>query len=462
MVEPSGGRLPPQAVEAEQSVLGSMLLSKEAIGKAVELLDESCFYRVEHQQIFQAIVGLYDANKPVDLITLTQELKKRRRLKEVGGRVYLMGLLESTPTAANLEYYARIVLEKATLRKLADVSTGIVTQCYQPEVEADSLLDKAEQQIFNLSESRMRGGFVHIGEILPHTFEAIEEFHKREGFVTGIPSGFKELDSLTSGFQKSDLVIIAGRPSMGKTAFSLSIAQYVAIKEKLPVAIFSLEMSKSQLVQRMLCSEARVDSHLLRTGRLPNRDWPRLSIAVGPLSEAPLFIDDTPAIGVLEMRAKARRLKSSQNIGMVILDYLQLMQGPKGAENRQQEISTICRSLKGLAKELDVPVLALSQLSRQVEVRGKEHRPQLSDLRESGAIEQDADLVLFIYRPEVYGILQDRKGNPLQGVAEIIIGKQRNGPTGSVKLAFIDEYAKFENPAFLEEEPSVEEEGSLP
>ncbi len=462
MIEPSGERLPPQAVEAEQSVLGSMLLSKEAIGKAVELLDESCFYRVEHQQIFQAIVGLYDANKPVDLITLTQELKKRRKLKEIGGRVYLMGLLESTPTAANLEYYARIVLEKATLRKLADVSTGIVTECYQPQVEADSLLDKAEQQIFNLSESRMRGGFVHIGEILPHTFEAIEEFHKREGFVTGIPSGFKELDSLTSGFQKSDLVIIAGRPSMGKTALSLSIAQYVAIKEKLPVAIFSLEMSKSQLVQRMLCSEARVDSHLLRTGRLPNRDWPRLSIAVGPLSEAPLFIDDTPAIGVLEMRAKARRLKSSQNIGMVILDYLQLMQGPKGAENRQQEISTICRSLKGLAKELDVPVVALSQLSRQVEVRGKEHRPQLSDLRESGAIEQDADLVLFIYRPEVYGILQDRKGNPLQGIAEIIIGKQRNGPTGSVKLAFIDEYAKFENPAFVEEESTVEEEGSLP
>jgi len=449
--------LPPQAVEAEQSVLGAMLLSKEAIGKAVELLNESCFYRVEHQQIFQAIITLYDANKPVDLITLTHELRKRRKLKEAGGRVYLMNLLESTPTAANLEYYARIILEKATLRNLADVATGIVTECYQPQVEADNLLDKAEQQIFNLSESRMRGGFVHIGEILPHTFEAIEEFHKREGFVTGIPSGFKELDSLTSGFQKSDLVIIAGRPSMGKTALSLSIAQYVSIKEKLPVAIFSLEMSKSQLVQRMLCSEARVDSHLLRTGRLPNRDWPRLSIAVGPLSEAPIFIDDTPAIGVLEMRAKARRLKSSHNIGMVILDYLQLMQGPKGAENRQQEISTICRSLKGLAKELDVPVVALSQLSRQVEVRGKEHRPQLSDLRESGAIEQDADLVLFIYRPEIYGILQDRKGNPLQGLAEIIIGKQRNGPTGSVKLAFIDEYAKFENPAFIEEEPAIEE-----
>lgn len=457
MIEPSGERLPPQAVEAEQSVLGAMLLSKEAIGKAVELLDESCFYRVEHQQIFQAIITLYDANKPVDLITLTHELRKRRKLKEAGGRVYLMNLLESTPTAANLEFYARIVLEKATLRNLADVATGIVTDCYQPQVEADNLLDKAEQQIFNLSESRMRGGFVHIGEILPHTFEAIEEFHKREGFVTGIPSGFKELDSLTSGFQKSDLVIIAGRPSMGKTALSLSIAQYVSIKEKLPVAIFSLEMSKSQLVQRMLCSEARVDSHLLRTGRLPNRDWPRLSIAVGPLSEAPIFIDDTPAIGVLEMRAKARRLKSSHNIGMVILDYLQLMQGPKGAENRQQEISTICRSLKGLAKELDVPVVALSQLSRQVEVRGKEHRPQLSDLRESGAIEQDADLVLFIYRPEIYGILQDRKGNPLQGMAEIIIGKQRNGPTGSVKLAFIDEYAKFENPAFIEEEPAIEE-----
>jgi len=457
MIEPSGERLPPQAVEAEQSVLGAMLLSKEAIGKAVELLDESCFYRVEHQQIFQAIITLYDANKPVDLITLTHELRKRRKLKEAGGRVYLMNLLESTPTAANLEFYARIVLEKATLRNLADVATGIVTDCYQPQVEADNLLDKAEQQIFNLSESRMRGGFVHIGEVLPHTFEAIEEFHKREGFVTGIPSGFKELDSLTSGFQKSDLVIIAGRPSMGKTALSLSIAQYVSIKEKLPVAIFSLEMSKSQLVQRMLCSEARVDSHLLRTGRLPNRDWPRLSIAVGPLSEAPIFIDDTPAIGVLEMRAKARRLKSSHNIGMVILDYLQLMQGPKGAENRQQEISTICRSLKGLAKELDVPVVALSQLSRQVEIRGKEHRPQLSDLRESGAIEQDADLVLFIYRPEIYGILQDRKGNPLQGMAEIIIGKQRNGPTGSVKLAFIDEYAKFENPAFIEEEPAIEE-----
>ncbi len=458
MNQPNGEKLPPQAVEAEQSVLGAMLLSKEAIGRAVELLDESCFYRGEHQQIFQAIVSLYDQNKPVDLITLTQELKKRRKLKEVGGRVYLMALLESTPTAANIDHYARIVLEKATLRKLADVATGIVSECYQPQVEADNLLDKAEQQIFNLSENRMRGGFVHIGEILPHTFEAIEEFHKREGFVTGIPSGFKELDSLTSGFQKSDLVIVAGRPSMGKTAFSLSIAQYVAIKEKIPVAIFSLEMSKSQLVQRMLCSEARVDSHLLRTGRLPSKDWPRLSIAVGPLSEAPIFIDDTPAIGILEMRAKARRLKSSQNIGMVMVDYLQLMQGPKGAENRQQEISIICRSLKGLAKELDVPVVALSQLSRQVEVRGKEHRPQLSDLRESGAIEQDADLVLFIYRPELYGILQDRKGNPLQGIAEIIIGKQRNGPTGSVKLAFIDEYAKFENPTFIEEEPVIEGE----
>jgi replicative DNA helicase len=450
--ETSGERVPPQAIEVEQAVLGAMLLDREAIGKAIEIIDEECFYREAHSKIYSAIVSLYDRNEAVDIVTVTDELTKRSQLEEVGGRIYLINLTESVATAANIEYHARIILEKATLRKLISASSKIVSQCYDTTQEVDELLDKAEQEVFSISEGRIKEGFVPIGEILPRTFEAIDEYAKRGGIVTGIATGFTELDVLTGGLQNSDLVVIAGRPSMGKTSLALSIAEHVAVDEKVPVAIFSLEMTKSQLAQRMLCSRARFSTHKMRTGRISDHEYGNLAIAVGPLSEAKIFLDDTPSLGILQMRAKARRLKAKESMGLVIVDYLQLMQGPRAAESRQQEISLISRSLKGLAKELDVPVVALSQLSRAVEIRGGERRPQLADLRESGAIEQDADLVMFVYRPEMYNITQFRDGRSTEGMAEIIVSKHRNGPTGEILLTFIRDYARFENPELVHTE----------
>lgn len=446
-------RVPPQAQEVEQAVLGGMLLDREAISKAIELLDESCFYNPAHQKIFSAVVSLYDRGEPADLITLTEELVKRKQLDQVGGRLYIIGLVEGVATSANIEYHCRIVLEKATLRKLIETSTDVVTRCYTESEDISVLLDSAEQRIFEISERRIKHGFIPLSDILPHTFESIDRI--KEGHITGLPTGFGELDGLTAGLQKSDLVVVAGRPSMGKTSFCLSLAENIAVENKVPVAIFSLEMEKNQLANRMLCSRARISSHKMRTGRLSDHEWTNLSIAVGPLSEAKIFVDDTPGMGVLEMRAKARRLKAKEDVGLLVVDYLQLMQGPRGAESRQQEIAMISRALKGLAKDLNVPVVACSQLSRAVETRGGERRPQLADLRESGAIEQDADLVIFIYRPELYGIksIDFKKDKiPTEGIAEIIVAKHRNGPTGSVLLSFVKQYARFENPELVHTE----------
>ena len=440
-----GDRVPPQSIEAEMAVLGSMLLDRDATGKAIEILDDSAFYKDAHRKIFLAAVSLYDRNEPVDLITLTDELKRRKQLEEVGGSYYLTELAESVPSAANVEYHARIVLEKSLLRKLINIANNIAADSYAGEQNVFDIIDRAEQAIFSLAERRLRKGFMEIDPILHETFEELERLHQREGGVTGVPSGFEKLDEMTAGFHRSDFIIIAGRPSMGKTAFALSLARNAAVDHGIPVGIFSLEMASYQLAMRLLCAEARVNSHQVRTGKLPVNEWPKLSLAVAKLAAAPIFIDDTPNLGILELRAKARRLKAEKDIGLLIIDYLQLVHGPANVENRQQEISAISRSLKALAKELDIPVIALSQLSRAVEARGGDKRPMLSDLRESGAIEQDADLVLFIYRPEVYNTLYDEEGNSLEGVAEIIIGKQRNGPTGTVRLAFIDDYAKFEN-----------------
>jgi len=420
----------------------------------VEILETSHFYRTSHKKIFSAAVSLYERNEPVDLITLSEELKRQNILEEIGGTYYLTELAESIPSSANVEYHARIVLEKYLLRKLIEEAAGIAKDCYEAGEDVYHIIDRSEQRIFGLSEKRLRQTFQHIAPIMHDAFETIEQFHQRKGVVTGIPTGFTKLDELTSGFQPSELIIIAGRPSMGKTALSLNIARNVAVDSKMPVGIFSLEMSKRQLALRLLCAEARVDAHGVRTGRLADDEWQKLSMCVGILTEAPLFIDDTPGMSVLELRAKARRLKKEKDVKLIIIDYLQLMEGPRNAESRQQEISLISRSLKGLAKELDVPVVALSQLSRAVEVRGGDRRPMLSDLRESGAIEQDADVVLFIYRPEFYGKKIDNQGNSLEGKAEVIIGKQRNGPVGTVHLNFVKRWARFENP--ISEEESVE------
>ncbi len=445
-------KIPPQSVEVEQAVLGAMLLDKEAVGKAVEVIDKDAFYRDDHQKIFSAIVALYDKNQPVDIITVSDELATRKELDNVGGRVYLLELTEKIATTANIEYHANIVLEKATLRKLIETSTQIVSQCYGATLEVDDLLDRAEQGIFSISEKRIKEGFISIGDLLPHTFEAIEEYQKKGGMVTGLATGFLELDTLTGGLQNSDLIVVASRPSMGKTAFCLSVAEHVAIEQNLPVGVFSLEMAKSQLAQRMLCSRARFSTHKMRTGRISDHEYSNLAVAVGPLAESKIFIDDTPNLGILQMRAKARRLKAQFDVGLIIVDYLQLMQGPRSSESRQQEISLISRSLKGLAKELDVPVIAVSQLSRKVEDRGGDKRPMLADLRESGAIEQDADVVIFVYRPEFYGIEKFKDGAPAEGVAEIIVSKHRNGPTGNLRLTFIKDYARFENMEFIHKE----------
>jgi len=435
----SSHKLPPQNVEAEQSVLGGILIENDAINKVLEILTPEDFYRDAHRRIYNALINLSVRDEPADLITLTNELRKIDQLDGAGGASYIASLIDSVPTAANIEYYARIVKEKSILRQLIQTSTEIITESYQDRSDVESFLDEAERSIFQISENRVRPSFYPIRDIVKQSFKTLERLYEKKELITGVPSGFKELDQMTAGFQPSDLIIVAGRPSMGKTAFCLNVAQYAAIEKRTPVAIFSLEMSKEQLVIRLLCSEAHVEGTRLRTGFLSEGDWPRLTIAAGNLSEAPIFIDDTAALSVLELRAKARRLKADQGLGMVIIDYLQLMRGRARAESRQQEISEISRSLKAVAKELSIPVIAVSQLSRKTEERTG-MRPQLSDLRESGAIEQDADLILFLYRDEVYNRSED---NPNRGKAEMIIGKQRNGPTGKIELAFLSKFTTF-------------------
>ncbi len=434
-------RIPPQNIDAEQCVLGSILIEDGALLKVIEILNPDDFYKESHGIIYSTMVDLFEKNEPQDLITVHNELAKNGKLEAAGGALYLAELTETVPVASNIDYYARIVRDKAVLRRLIQKSSDIATMCYEEAGDIDDILESAESAIFELSQSKIKQAFNPLKDVLKTSIRRVEELYEKKELITGIPSGFGDLDKLTAGFQPSDLIIIAGRPSMGKTAFALNIAQYAAVERAVPSAIFSLEMSKEQLALRMLCSEAMVDAHKVRTGFLGKEDWPRLINAAGSLSQAPIFIDDTPALSVLEMRAKARRLKSDQDIGLIIVDYLQLMQGRAGTERREQEISEISRSLKAMAKELDVPVLALSQLNRKVEDRPNK-RPQMSDLRESGAIEQDADVIMFIYRDEVYNRSEE---NPKRGKAEIIIAKQRNGPTGTVLLAFVGKYSSFGN-----------------
>jgi replicative DNA helicase len=434
-------KVPPQNIEAEQSIIGSILLENSAINSALEILSKNDFYSEAHRRIFNVIIELSEKNEPVDLITLSSALKDKNMLDSVGGTTYLASLVDSVPSAANIVHYAKIVKEKAVLRGLIGSATEIINSCYDTGSDVDEVLDKAEHSIFEISENKVRPSFSPIREIVKDSFRSIEDLFARKQLITGVPTGFEKMDDLTSGLQKSELIIIAGRPSMGKTAFALNIAQYAAMEEQIPAAIFSLEMSKEQLAFRLLSSEAKVDSQRLRKGFLGETDWPKLTTAAGRLSEAPIFIDDTPGITVLEMKAKSRRLKADQGLGLIIVDYIQLMRTGSYRESREQEISEISRSLKALAKELRVPVIALSQLNRKVEERPN-RRPQMADLRESGAIEQDADVIAFIYRDEVYNKSDD---NPDKGIAEIIIAKQRNGPTGAVKLAFLEKFTSFEN-----------------
>lgn len=426
----------PHSLEAETAVLGAILIDKNTIPVVLQYLTPESFYFDSHRKIFEAAVSLFDKKKIVDLVTLTDELKKKGYLDDIGGASYLASIQESIATTANVEYHAKIVLEKAVLRRLIDAGTKIVTQAYGAEEEPDLILDRAEQLIFQIKEKRLKRGFTPISELVVPNISYFDELVREKKLVTGIPSGFTDLDKYTSGFQPTDLIIIAGRPSMGKTALVLNITEWVAIHEHLPVAMFSLEMSKELLVQRLLFSQAKVNAHKIRTGFGSEEDLVNLSEAAGLLKKAEIYIDDTPAIPILELRAKARRLKAEVDYKLLIIDYLQLVQGPK-TDTRQQEISEITRSLKSLAKELNIPILVVSQLSRATEVR-QDKRPVLSDLRESGAIEQDADVVIFIYRPERY-----KREEKLKGVAEIIISKQRNGPTGTVYLTFLREYAKF-------------------
>lgn len=431
-------RIPPHNIEAEQSVIGAVFLQPEAFVSASEILRHEDFYRAAHQRIFAAMTHLADRGEPIDVVTVTTYLNDRKELEEAGGVSYLTQIAESVPTAANIEYYARIVEEKALLRRLIRAATDIVTAGFEREDEVDDVLNEAEKTILEVSSRKTSEGFKNIKDVLIDVYDNIEQLHQNQGDVTGIPTGYQELDRITSGFQKNDLIIIAARPSVGKTAFALNVAQNVAVKTDNNVAIFSLEMGADQLVQRMLCAEGNIDSQRLRSGQLQPDDWGKLTMAMGSLSNAGIFIDDSPGIRVSEIRSKCRRLKQEHGLGMIMIDYLQLIQGSGNSkENRQQEVSEISRSLKALARELEVPLIALSQLSRGVESR-QDKRPMMSDLRESGSIEQDADIVGFLYRDDYYDSESEK-----QNIIEIIISKQRNGPTGTVDLAFVKEYNKF-------------------
>lgn len=433
--------LQPQSLEAEEAVLGAMMIDDAAANKAIGLLKSSnYFYKEAHRKIFEAMLVLSEESNPIDTVSVSNELKKKKSLKSVGGLYYLTGLVDKVPTAANIETYASIVKEKGILRNLISASHYMSKKAFESGEDVASILDEAEQSIFSLTQQKDNKLFQHIKPILTEAIQNLEKMQSKKGSVVGVPSGIIDLDNVTAGFRKSDLIVIAGRPSMGKTALALSVARNAALESKVPTAIFSLEMSSDQLAQRLLSSEARIDGQKARTGRLQTARWKDITIASGKLADAPLFIDDTPALSILDLRSRARRLKREENIELLIVDYLQLMQGPRRSENRQQEISSITQSLKALAKELDIPVIALSQLSRAVESR-TDKRPVLSDLRESGAIEQDADVVIFLYRPFVY----DDKKVDQKGLAYLIVAKQRSGPTRTVKATFIDTYARFEN-----------------
>ncbi|MBM7872192.1 replicative DNA helicase [Clostridium pascui] len=427
----------PHNIEAEQSVLGSMIIDKTSIAQSAEVLQASDFYKDAHQVIFNAIMDLYQKDTAVDLITLTEHLQSKERLEDAGGITYISQVCTSVISTANLQSYIKIVKDKSTLRKLIRASTDIIEQSYNKQDDVASVVDIAEKKIFDIGSNRDTSDFEAMNTVLERGFLEIERLFNNKGGVTGVPSGFPELDSKTSGFQRGDMVLIAARPSMGKTTFALNLAEYAALREGKSVAVFSLEMSKEQLAYKLLCSQANVDMLKLRTGNLEDRDWESIAKASGPLSTARIFIDDTAGISVMEMRSKCRKLKIEHGIDLILIDYLQLMSGSKGNESRQQEVSEISRSIKALAKEMQCPVIALSQLSRAPEQR-TDHRPMLSDLRESGSIEQDADLVMFLYRDEYYNKETEEKN-----VAECIIAKQRNGPTGTVKLAWLGQYSKF-------------------
>ncbi|MBP1153280.1 MULTISPECIES: replicative DNA helicase [unclassified Paenibacillus] len=430
-------RIPPQNIEAEQAVLGAILLDGEALVTSMERVTSDDFYRGAHQRIYEAMIEIAEANEPVDLITLTARLQDKKQLEEVGGISYLSELANAVPTAANIDYYAQIVEEKSMLRRLIRAATQIVTNGYSGEDEVGILLSDAEQRIMEISQARSGSGFIAIKDVLMEVFDKVEFLFNQKGSTTGVRSGFTDLDKMTSGFQRSDLIIVAARPSVGKTAFALNIAQNVGVREKETVAIFSLEMGAPQLVQRMICAEANVDAGRMRTGFLEPDDWEKLTMAIGSLSEANIYIDDSPSVTVADIRAKCRRLKKEKGLGMILIDYLQLIHGRGKGDNRQQEVSEISRTLKQIARELDVPVIALSQLSRGVEQR-QDKRPMMSDLRESGSIEQDADIVAFLYRDDYYDKESEKKN-----IIEIIIAKQRNGPVGTVELAFLKNYNKF-------------------
>jgi replicative DNA helicase len=428
----------PSSVEAERSVLGSILLDNRLCNQAMEVLRPDDFYLDSHRKIYEKMISLSEMGRPIDPMILGEELQRAGEYDQVGGRPYVAGLVDSIPRLENIEHYARIVKGKATLRRMIAASNQIIASCFEQEQEVESILDQAEKAIFAIAEDRMREGFTDVGSIAHKRLEEIESMAGRAEMITGVPTGFTDLDKMTAGLQRSDLVIVAARPSMGKTSFALNVAQYAA-RSGYTVGVFSLEMSSQQLVSRLLCSEAHIDAHRFRTGYLNREEWARLADGLHRLSESRIFIDDSPGITTLEMRAKARRLKQEHGLDMLVVDYLQLIQSRGRTDSRTNEVSQISRDLKMLAKELDVPLIALSQLSRAPETR-TDHRPQLSDLRESGSIEQDADVVAFIYREEMYGQTDEN-----QGVAELIIGKQRNGPTGSVKMAFLKEFTRFEN-----------------
>jgi replicative DNA helicase len=456
------GRQTPWSNDAEQAVLGAMLLDQDAALKAAEILDDTMFYREGHRLLFRSMLALTERGDVIDPVTLRDELSRRGDLDRAGGMEYIAALIDVVPTAANVDYHAKIVRDKAVLRRLIEAATRIIQDVYETRGHAAEVLDVAEHQIFEVAQFRRAQDFVRLKELIWPTMERIEQLQGRASALTGVPTGFNDLDEYTAGLQKSDLVILAARPSMGKTAFALNIVQHASITHSKKVALFSLEMSKDQLVQRLLCSEGFVDAQKLRRGKLQDEDYPKLARAAGLLSSAHIWIDDSAGLTPLSVRSKARRLKAEHDIDLVVVDYLQLMQGPEDLDNRQQEISYISRSLKALAKELDVPVLALSQLSRAPEQRGGEHRrPQLSDLRESGAIEQDADVVLFIYREEMYvtptpeGRKLDKDGNDIERKAELIVGKQRNGPTGTISLIFEKRFTRFDNATRREMPPEL-------
>lgn len=433
--------LPPQNVEAEQAVLGTILLQDKALIKIVDLLEPDDFYRDAHKTIFKAMVALFEKREPQDLITVTGLLNDQNKLETIGGAGYLASLTDIIPFIGTLVHHAHIIRKKSILRRLIQTTSEVAARCYDAQDDIDTLIDEAEKTIFEIAHSKKGPGFQPMSTVVPLAFDRITKLFDKKEHITGIATGYDELDRMTAGLQPAELIILAARPSMGKTALAMNFVQHAALIDKVPVAVFSLEMSVESLALRMLCSLGPIDSQRVRTGRLHDNDWPKLTRATGMLSEAPIFIDDSAGLTVLEMRAKARRLKSEVDLGMIVVDYLQLMQGKTSSENRTQEISDISRSLKAMAKELGVPVVALSQLNRSLENR-TDKRPQLADLRESGAIEQDADVIMFIYRDEVYNRSED---NPNRGLAEIIVGKQRNGPTGVVKLTFLGEYTKFEN-----------------